>query len=213
MCDKITFITIGARQNLSKLFSVKKYHDIIDICILGKRHYNEKIINQIIKFELLEKLQINKFDDDDINDIANLQSLKFLSIISENQHFYISKDKKNMIINQSSMFSTSICTRVLRENIFNVKNITMILYSVDYAEKLCNELNLGCENIRIIINSHRNENLLNFKPLNLPTTIEKIDIIFTCIISTENQNFELNVKNILKQQLKVPFGCNINVIS
>lgn len=211
MCDKITFITISASQNLTKLFSVKKYHDIIDICILGKRHYNTKIINQILKFELLERLQINKFDDDDINDIANLQSLKFLSIISENQHFYISKDKKNMIINQSSQFSTSIFTRKLIENIFNVKNITMLLYSVNYAEKICNELNFGCENIRIIINSHPNENLLNFKPLNLPITIKKIDIIFT--ISTENKNFESNVKNILKQQLKVPFGCNINVIS
>ena len=213
MCNKITFITIGAKQNLSKLFSVKNYHDIIDICILGKRHYNEKIINQIIKFELLERLQINKFDDDDINNIANLQSLKFLSIISENQHLYISKDKKNMIINQSSMFNASICTRILRENIFNVKNITMLLHSINNAEKLCNELIFGCENIRIIINSHQNENLINFKPLNLPTTIKKIDIIFTCIISTENKNFELNVKNILKQQLKVPFGCNINVIS
>ena len=100
------YIIIYENENFDKLFTTKNYDDIKTIHIFGQRNYDKQTIEQIIKFKQLERLRIHKLNKDEIDEfdewIANLQSLVDLLVISKSHKaIYISKNKKNMIINCS----------------------------------------------------------------------------------------------------------------
>ena len=106
-------ITILKDENFDKLFLEKDYCSVKSIYIYGKRHYDENIIQQIIKFNKIEVLDITTYDSD-LNDIANLQSLTTLPLVLDSSwnltagDYYISKNNENTIVNDSSNFKIDI---------------------------------------------------------------------------------------------------------
>lgn len=175
-------INILKGENLSKLFSIKDYSSIKEINIFGHRDYNDKIIKEIIKFDKVTQLNITTHSD--LNEIANLQSLTSLPLVLDSSwnlsatDFYISKNKENVIINNSYKFNIDNFVVTLDPNILNIT-----IFANDNLEKICNILPIGCENVRIIIESSDFcTNLVKkYKKINLSNlsiTIKKIDIIF-----------------------------------
>ena len=214
------YIIIYENENFDKLFTTKNYDDIKTIHIFGQRNYDKQTIEQIIKFKQLERLRIHKLNKDEIDEfdewIANLQSLVDLLVISKSHKaIYISKNKKNMIINCSLSSKRHEIQQQIKtniKNINNVKNITMFVYAMDDVKILCDELLVDCTNVRIIIKrllSNDVKNLLNFKVSNLPTTIKKINVhIDKKDLQTINN---IGFEDILRRQVKIPFDCELNI--
>ena len=223
--SKKTNILIGQDENFDKLFLVKDYDSIKYININGRRDYNEQIIQQLLKFKKVEELYVHGFNDNDFGEIANLQSLNYFRDNSANicsRNFYISKNKENVIIN--TFFNINIDKVIYMLN-NNIINITINIYDDNY-EKICDNLPLSCKNVRIIIRTIRPYNKIfnkfkNFNLSNLPTALEKIDIIFkkiTKMIGGRNSMTEEDkklcrlIEKKFTEQIKIPFGCYLNII-
>ena len=216
-----TSITILKDENFDKLFSVKDCNFIESIHIYGYRHYSKEIIQQIIKFNKIKQLDISISKGDlDLNEIANLQSLTSLPLALDSSwnftasDFYISKNKENAILNESSKLKIDNLITALDPNILNIT-----IFINNRLKKICNVLPPGCINIRIIIESMANyyEILKKYDKvnlLNLPVTIKKIDIIFN-IKGGHNEN-DIGYSNLIKENFrektKLPFDCELNVI-
>lgn len=213
-------INILKEENFDKLFSIKDYSSIKEINIFGHRDYNDKIIKEIIKFNKVTQLNITTKSD--LNEIANLQSLTSLPLVLDSSwnlsaiDFYISRNKENVIINDSYKFKIENLVVMLDTNILNIT-----IFANDNCEKICNILPIGCENVRIIIESsdfctNLVKKCKQINLSNLPTTIKKIYIIFKQIDRYKSKNkYNLIEKQLLKETLKenikIPFDCEFNI--
>ena len=217
-------INILIEENFDKLFSIKDYTLIKKINIFGHRDYNDEIIKEIIKFNKVTQLNITT--NSDLNEIANLQSLTSLPLVLDSSwnlsanDFYISRNKENVIVNDSYKFKIENFVVMLDPNILNIT-----IFANDNCEKICNNLPMGCANVRIIIESSDSCKKLvkKYKKINLsnlPITIKKLDIIFkqlACagsLISNNKCNLagQQLLKETFKEKIKVPFGCKLNIL-
>jgi hypothetical protein len=227
--EDISSIIIMQKENFDKLFLIKNYDSIKNIDIFGHRQYNNKIIQQIIKFKKIEQLNITTYDYDlkycDLNEFANFQSLISLPLALDNSwnsyasDFYISQNKENVIIIDSSKFQIEKLLPMLNHNILNIT-----IFAGKNCEKICNCLPTSCANVRIIIESSISLGKLfkkykNIKLTNLPTTIRKIDIVFKqihCVKFVKSYVHDLKIqfaiKSNFKENIKLSFDCELDII-
>lgn len=217
-------IFICKTENFDKLFLIKDFDNVKSIVINGPRDYNDQIIQQIIKFKKVERLHIASFHNNNLSEIANLQSLTHFTndLVIINDHFYISKNTKNAILFVSNKTNVD---KVITMLSCNTKNITIFVINGIFS-KIYDNLPFNCTNVRIIILSIDSyENMFikhkNFKLLNLPVTLQKIDIIFkqlassieyTNIITNEDEKKRCLIENKFSKEFKIPFNCKLNVV-
>ena len=221
-------ISIPENDSFYKLSLVKDLSSVKCINITGRRNYNEEVVQDIIKFKKVETLIINALNNDDLREIANLQSLIDLETCYNNDfeelhnnNCLISKNNKNAIINvRKSTYIEKVITSLNSE----IENITIFIND-NCNEKLFDNLPTNNKNLRIVIRffDYHKEALhkySNLKLSNLPVTLKKLDIIFRRISKrVENKNVILAddlimcdlIKNKFAKEIKIPFDCEFNV--
>lgn len=209
--------------------------NINEICIEERLFYNKfdnyddsvLALNNILKCENLKKIYINTFHNDLLNSLSNLQNLVDIQImkyekidgfICANRVSILISETGNALVTLNDDSNTDNIIKIIAEK--NVKNITLLIYSRESCEKFCNNLNIECEEIKIIFNLvtvEQIKKLENINLSNLPPLLKKIKIVFKSYVhrDSEMEFSEQSRKSIeiIKQHIinkvKIPHSCEI----
>ena len=212
--------------------------DIEEISIEERLFYNNKFdnysesilaLNNILKCKNAKYIYINTFHNDLLNSLANLENLVDIQImkyekiggfICANRVCILISESGNALVTLNDDFNTDNIIKIIAEK--NVKNITLLTYSGESCEKFCNNLNIECEEIKIIFNlfdSSQIKKLENLNLSNLPPLLKKIKIVFESYMYRDSEKkmefLEQSKKSIeiikrhIVNKVKIPHSCEI----
>lgn len=204
----------------NELFKIDNCDNVEEIDLFGEHNINDKFIIKIIaQCYNLKILKINAGNEDHINEIANLQKIiDFAVLTNDNINLFISNNKKNIIVTENIYADIDQLLHQIKNSL--CENITLFT-KCKSSEKIINVLPITVLNIRIVTSSiYYSENALGpsyayikFNPRNIPVILKSLHIIFreTKFTDLINKDKETNLINVVKNNVKIPFGCNFNI--
>jgi len=248
----MAFIAVNPISNNVKKIDVNKYvidcftdcvnlssgfENIKEICMEERLFYEKydnceesvKAINNILKCKNLKKLYINSFPNDLLNELAELKNLVDVQIMKYEKidgficgnsgDIFVSKNKNALVTLHDKSEIDNIIETISKTNVIN---ITLLIYDNDKCEKVCNNLSIECEEIKIIFNlttTKKMKLLENINLSNLPPLLKTIKILFKYYAYHDSQKKKdfteecIKSVEIIKRRIlnkaKIPYSCQI----